>query len=61
MEKEAREVAELLDRTAHIWTILEEDEKVQQLDQQEEKINDAIHELKQRQKTMIITEHLKGT
>jgi hypothetical protein len=29
MEKEAREVVELFDRTVHIWNILEEDEKVQ--------------------------------
>jgi hypothetical protein len=40
---------------------LEEDEKVQQLDQQEEKINVAIQELKQWLKTVSITEHLKGT
>jgi hypothetical protein len=61
MEKEAREVAKLFNRTAQIWTILEEDEKVQQLDQQEEKISTAIKELKQWQKTMNITKSLKGT
>jgi hypothetical protein len=42
MEKEAREVEELFDRTTQIWTILEEDEKVQQWDQEEERIN-ACH------------------
>jgi hypothetical protein len=47
MEREAKEVAELFDRTAQIWTTLEEDEKVQQLDQQEEKINASMQELKQ--------------
>jgi hypothetical protein len=47
MEKEAREVEELFDRTTQIWTILEEDEKVQQWDQEEERINVAIQELKQ--------------
>jgi hypothetical protein len=47
MEKEAREVEELFDRTTQIWTILEEDEKVQQWDQQEERINASIQELKQ--------------
>jgi hypothetical protein len=31
------------------------------LDQQEEKINASIQELKQQQKTMSITERLKGT
>jgi hypothetical protein len=39
MAREVKEVAELFDRTAQIWTTLEEYEKVQQLDQQEEKIN----------------------
>jgi hypothetical protein len=61
MEKEAREVEELFDRAAQIWTILEEDEKVQQWDQEEETINTSIQELKKRQKTMSITECLKGT
>jgi DNA repair exonuclease SbcCD ATPase subunit len=61
MEKEARKVEELFDRTTQIWTILEEDEKVQQWDQEEETINASIQELKQRQKTMSITERLKGT
>jgi len=61
MEKEARAVEELFDRAVHIWTILEEDEKVQQWDQEEEIINTSIQELKKRQKIMSITEHLKGT
>ena len=61
MEKEAREIEELFDRTVHIWTILEEDEKFQQWDQQEERINTTIQELKKWQKTMSITKHLKGT
>jgi hypothetical protein len=43
-----------------IWTSLEEDEKVQQLDQQEEKVNTAMQDLKLRQKAMSITEILKG-
>jgi hypothetical protein len=61
MEKEAREVAKLFDRTAQIWTILEEDEKVQQWDQQEDKISASIQELNKQQKTMSIMELLKGT
>jgi hypothetical protein len=36
--QEVKEVAELYNRTAHIWTSLEEDEKIQQLEQREEKI-----------------------
>jgi len=47
MEKEARKVKELFDETTQIWTILEEDEKVQQWDQEEERISAAIQELKQ--------------
>jgi hypothetical protein len=46
MAKEAREVEELFDKTTQIWTIMEEDENVEQWDQQEEKISTAIHELK---------------
>jgi hypothetical protein len=34
--QEEKEVAELYDRTAHIWTSLEEDERIQQLEQREE-------------------------
>jgi hypothetical protein len=51
----------LFDRTTHIWTILEEDEKVQQWDQEDETINDAIQELKKMYKIMRITVFLKGT
>jgi hypothetical protein len=47
MVKEAREVEELFRQNTQIWTILEEDEKVQQWDQQEEKISASIQELKQ--------------
>jgi hypothetical protein len=56
IEREAKEVTKHFDRTTHLWTTLEEDERVQQLDQQEEKINVAMQELKQRQKAMSITE-----
>jgi plasmid maintenance system antidote protein VapI len=60
MEKEAKKVTKLFDRTVQLWMTLEEDDKVQQLDQQEEEINTAIQELKQEQKAMSITERLKG-
>jgi hypothetical protein len=45
--KKPGKVEELFDRTTQIWTILEEDEKVQQWDQEEERINASIQELKQ--------------
>jgi tRNA A58 N-methylase Trm61 len=40
---------------------LKEDERVQQLDQQEEKISTAMQELKKLKKDMSITERLKDT
>jgi hypothetical protein len=43
-----------------LWTMLEEDEQVQQWDQEEERLSATIQELKNRHKTMSITEHLKG-
>jgi hypothetical protein len=46
MEKEERKVEELFDRTSRIWTILEEDKKFQEWDQEEERISAAIQELK---------------
>jgi hypothetical protein len=61
MEKVAREVAELFNRTTQICIVLEEDEKVQEWDQQEEKINISIQDLKKGQKKMSIMESLKGT
>jgi hypothetical protein len=48
MEREVREEAKMFDTTAQIWTILEEYEKVQQLDKQEEKINASIQDLRKR-------------
>jgi hypothetical protein len=61
MEKEARAVEELFDRFVQLWTIFEEDKKVQKWDQEEETNIPAIQELKQRQKKMSIIECLKGT
>jgi hypothetical protein len=40
--------------------ILEEDEKVQQWDQEEERVTISIQELKQRKKVMSITRVLEG-
>jgi hypothetical protein len=57
---EVKEVAELYERTTQIWTSLEEDEGIQQLDQREEKMNVAVQDLKQRQKTMSISDRIKS-
>jgi hypothetical protein len=46
MEKKAKKVTKLFDRTAKLWTMLEEDDRVQKLDQQEEVIIIAIKDLK---------------
>jgi hypothetical protein len=51
---------ELYDRTVHIWTSLEEDERIQQLDQRQEKVTTKVHDLKQRQKAMAILERMKS-
>ena len=51
----------MFDRTTQLLTALEEDEQVQQWNQEEERISVEIQDLKQRKKTMVITDHLKGT
>jgi hypothetical protein len=60
MERQVNAVVDLFDREAQLWTKLEEDQQVQHWDQEEEKISATIQDLKQRQKMMKITEHLKG-
>jgi hypothetical protein len=60
MERQVNAVVELFDRAAQPWKKLEEDQQVQHWDQEDEKISVAIQNLKQRHKTMKITECLKG-
>jgi hypothetical protein len=60
MERQVSTTVDLFDRETQLWTKLEEDQQVQQWDQEEEKISATIQDLKQRQKMMKITEHLKG-
>jgi hypothetical protein len=60
LEKHVSTTEELFDRVVQLWTVLDEDEQVQQWDQEEERLNASIQELKNRQKTMSITECLKG-
>jgi hypothetical protein len=50
----------LFENVAQIWTKLEEDQQFQRWDKEEERISASIHDLKQRQKTISITEHVKG-
>jgi hypothetical protein len=59
--QEVKEVAELYSRTAYIWTILEEDENIQQLEQREEKLNVVVQYLKKRQKTINISLRMKAS
>jgi hypothetical protein len=51
----------LFENAEQLWTKLEEDQKVQKWDKEEERIRAAIQDLKQRKKTMTITERIKGT
>jgi len=44
----------------HLWTRLEEDPQVQCWDKEEERINEVIQELKQRQNTIPIPKRVKG-
>jgi hypothetical protein len=48
--QEVKEVAELYNRTAQIWTSLKEDEKILKLEQREEKLNVVVQDLKKRKK-----------
>jgi hypothetical protein len=50
----------LFDKASQLLTKLEEDKQVQRWDKEEERISTSIKDLKQRQKTMPITEHVKG-
>jgi hypothetical protein len=60
IEQQVSTTTDLFDKEAQIWTKLEEDQQVQKWDKEEERINTMIQDLKQRQKTMPITEHIKG-
>jgi hypothetical protein len=37
-----REITELYDRNAQLWMILQEDEKIQELDMKEERVNTVV-------------------
>jgi hypothetical protein len=60
IEQQVSTATDLFDKAAQLWTKLEEDQQVQKWDKEEERINAAIQDLKQRQKTMPITERVKG-
>jgi hypothetical protein len=60
MERQVYIVADLFEKETQLWTKLEEDEQVQQWDQKEERVSVVVQDLKQRQKIMSITEHVKG-
>jgi hypothetical protein len=50
LEKQVSTLAKLLDKASQLWTKLEEDPQVQQLDKEEERINATIQEFKKQQK-----------
>jgi hypothetical protein len=58
--QEFKQFMELYDRTANIWTGLEEDEKIHHMEKREDKLNIAVQNMKKRQKTMAISLRLKA-
>jgi hypothetical protein len=61
MAQSIKDIAELYDKSAQLWTSLQEDEKLQALEQKEESINTTMQELKQKKKAMNIQERLRST
>jgi DNA repair exonuclease SbcCD ATPase subunit len=61
IEQQVSTTTDLFDKATQLWTSLEEDQQIQKWDKEEERINAVIQELKQRQKTMPVTERVKGT
>jgi cell fate (sporulation/competence/biofilm development) regulator YlbF (YheA/YmcA/DUF963 family) len=59
-ERQVSITAKLFHNATHLWTKLEEDQKVQKWDKEEERINATIKDLSQMKKTMSITENVKG-
>ena len=60
MEKQVNTVSKLFDGAMHLQTVLKEEEKVQQWDQEEERESTSIQQLRKKKKTMSFTECLKG-
>jgi hypothetical protein len=54
------EIIELYNKITHLWKNLQEDGKLQELDQKEEGVNTPMQELKQKQKVMTISDRLKS-
>jgi hypothetical protein len=61
IEQQVSTTTNLFDKATQLWTRLEEDPQVQRWNKEEERINAAIQELKQKQKTIPIPERVKGT
>jgi plasmid maintenance system antidote protein VapI len=49
-----KEIIDLHNKSAHLWMNLQEDEKLQELEQKEEGVNIVLQDLKQRKKVMKI-------
>ena len=58
--QEAKVVEEFYDKIVQMSTNMEEDKKIQQLDQKQEKITADIQDLKQQQKAMAILERMRS-
>jgi cell fate (sporulation/competence/biofilm development) regulator YmcA (YheA/YmcA/DUF963 family) len=60
MEQHVNASTNLFDKATQLWMKLEEDQQVQWWEKEEERISAAIQDLKKRQKTMSIMDHIKG-
>jgi hypothetical protein len=60
IERQVITAVHLFENATQLWTKLEEDQKIQKWDKEEERISIAIQDIKKRQKTMSIIEHIKG-
>ena len=45
-----QEMTEIYDRSEQLWTNIEEDDKLKELENKKERVNTAMQELKQRKK-----------
>jgi hypothetical protein len=54
-----QDITNLYNKSAQLWTKLQEDDKLQELDQKEEGVNTMLQELKQKQKMMTILDRLR--
>jgi plasmid maintenance system antidote protein VapI len=60
MAHNVKDIADLYEKSVQLWKNLQEDEKLQTLEQKEERVNTSAHELKKKKKAMNIQERLRS-